>query len=99
MKEVRHVRRLAGYFSLVLILTLGGCVIYDHPRGYDDYPRYYHHPRHHHWAPPDHFRFHRHGDRHGLNEEDYPLSPALGLLYRDAALMRVAPEHAEFGEG
>ncbi len=91
-------RRLAGCFLFVLFLTLGGCVVYDHHRGYYDYPNY-RYPRYHYWGPPIHFRFHYYRGWHGLNHEDNTMQPVYRVEYWDAPFMCVDPEYVETSDG
>ena len=74
-------RKLAGFILLLLLLGVGGCVVYDPYPGYYDYPQY--HPRYRYWGPPMEFRYHHYRGWHdGLNQEDAVKSP-FRLGYQD----------------
>jgi hypothetical protein len=82
-------RGLAGYF-FVLLLTFGGCVVYDPYPGYYNYPGYQY-PRHHYRGPPVDFRFHYYRGWHGLYQD--ATNPAFQLGYWDAPLMCADPKY------
>ncbi|BCB27841.1 hypothetical protein SKTS_27270 [Sulfurimicrobium lacus] len=81
-------RKLAGNGLFLLLLVLGGCVVYDpYPGYYYDYPQYS--PRYHYWGPPMEFRYHHHrgGWHDGLNQEDGALKLPFRLGFQDEPLM------------
>lgn len=92
------IRRLVGYILLALLLMQGGCVVYDHQRGYYNYP-HYRSPGYHYWGPPIHFRFHYYRGWHGLNQEDNSMYPVFRVEYWDTPFMCVDPEYVETLEG
>lgn len=92
------IRRLVECFLIGLFLTLGGCVIYDHDRGYYYYP-HFRYPSYHYWGPSIQFRFQYYRGWHGLNQEDYTVYPVFRVEYWDAPYMCVDPEYVETDEG
>ncbi len=90
--------RLVGGILFALSLSLGGCVIYEHDRGYY-YNPHFRSPSFHYWGPSIQFRFRYYRDWHGQNQDNNEMYPIFRVEYWDAPFMCVDPEYVETNEG